>query len=148
MAHLDELAVLLAASTVAGPPGSSALTASGYLLIKGMMPDSTATSVQHKVVALIETAGFQMLERVDMEQPGLQVIVRGDPLNSTSTDVYSNTRAKAAQLRDVLSGYTGSSGTSSVHYTGIWCENLAFFGYDDRWRPEFVSNFRIMKATT
>ena len=138
------MALLLSGSTVAALPGGS--TTSGWYMYKGMLPDSSA--LPDKGIGLIETAGAGVMERVQMEQPGLQMVVRGDQLNSTSTDVYATAAAKMNQARDVLAGYAGSSGSIGVHYLGIWCQNQAFFGYDDTWRPIFISNFRVMKATS
>lgn len=141
MAYLDEIATILSGSTVAALPGGS--TASGWYMYKGMLPDSTA--VGSKGIALLETAGAGVVERVGYDNLGLQVVVRGDPMNSTEASVYATAQAKMTQARDVLSGYTG---TTTTNYLGIWCQNHAFLGYDDNWRPQFVANFRVMRAST
>ena len=135
---LDEIATLISGSTVAGG-------ATGWLLFKGHMPDSTA--IGDKALAVIETEGFGTLGRIEAKWHGLQILIRGDA-RIGGTDVYQTAQAKLNQAKGVLHGYTGSSGTSSNHYPGIWCQNAGFLQWDENWRPEFVANFRCLRATT
>lgn len=137
---LDEIATLLTSSTVAG-----STTGTGWLLFKGHMPDSS--QIGDKAVAVIETPGAGTMGRVEAKWHGLQILVRGEPRN-TGTDVYTTAQAKLMQARGVLHEYAGSSGTSSNHYLGIWCQNAGFIQWDETWRPEFVANFRCLRATT
>ena len=146
MPILDEIATLIAGATVAGLPGTAASTASGWLMFKSHLPDSTA--IPNKCIGLIEEIGQGVMGRVEMEMPGLSVVIRGEPANSTESTPYATAQAKMTQTRDVLHGYTGSTGTSSVHYAGIWVQNSGFLGFDESWRPLFTIGCRILKATT
>lgn len=116
-----------------------------WAIFKGHLPDSTVLG--DRAVAVIETLGDGLLGRVDMEMPGLQVVVRGAPQH-TVTDAFSSAQSKAMQIHDALHEYSGSSDTTT-HYTGIWCQNGPFFsGFDEGWRPYFTAEFRVMRATT
>lgn len=136
MAMLDEISTLLTTSTVAGG-------ATGWLLFKGHMPDSTG--IGDKAVAIIQTPGQGRMGRLDIEQPRFQVVVRGAPQN-TSTGAYVDAQAKMTQARDALHEYTGSALTSGTHYVGVWCENHYYAGMDENLRHQFASNFRVMRS--
>lgn len=136
MAFLDEVATLVESSTVAGG-------ATGWLLFKGIMPDSTA--IGDKAVALVQSAGLGRMGRVDIDRPRLQVWIRGS-VNHTSTDAYEAAKSKANEVRDALHEYTGSDLTSGTHYLGIWCDNMAFAGWDEGNRPLFAGNFRVQRS--
>lgn len=144
MAFLDEMATLLVGSTVGGLPGST--TGTGWTIYKSHLPDSS--TIPDKAIGLIETGGQGMMARVDVEQPGLQLVVRGDRMNSTTATPYATAQAKFTQARTALHAYSGSTATSGVHYAGIWCQNAAYFGEDENKRPQFVANFRVMRQTT
>lgn len=141
MAYLDEISTILSGSTVAAEPGGS--TTSGWYMYKSHLPDSS--TIPDKGIGLIETAGAGVEERVGLDNLGLELVIRGDPLNSTESDPYATAQAKMTQARDVLSGYTG---TTTTKYVGIWCVNHTFFGYDESWRPIFIANFRVKRAST
>lgn len=118
-----------------------------WLIYKGHLPDSTGIG-RGRAVALLETAGEGLMGRVDIEQPGLQVIVRGEPQHQTSTS-WPEAEAKMTEIVDAVHGYTGSTLTDGTHWVGVWCESgPTFDGFDDGWRPHFSAEFRIMRQTT
>ena len=116
-----------------------------YELYKSHLPDST--QVPDRAVALIETLGSGVMGRVELEMPGLQVVVRGAPQN-TVTDAFSSAASQAMAIHDALHEYTGSTDTTT-HYAGIWCQDGPMFsGFDEGWRPYFTANFRVMRSST
>ena len=117
-----------------------------WLIYKGHMPDSTGIGYG-RAIALLETAGNGVMGRIEMEQPGLQVIVRGEPQNQTST-AWPEAEAKMVEIVDAIHEYTGSALTTT-HWVGTWCESgPTFDGFDEGWRPHFSADFRVMRATT
>lgn len=136
MALLDELETLLTTSTVAGG-------ATGWLLFKGHMPDST--TIGDQALALIQTPGLGRMGRVDVEQPRVQVVVRGAPQN-TSTSAYVDAKEKMNEARDALHEYSGSDLTDGTHYVGVWFETGFYAGMDEGYRHQFVGNLRIMRS--
>jgi hypothetical protein len=110
-----------------------------------MMPDSTASP--DRIVALIETPGTPPLARIEMDEPGLQVRVRGQSYMAAST-AYLEARAKAEDTYQALHGL--APGTySSQHYVGIWAEQPPFLlRYDENNRPEIAFNLRVYRSRT
>lgn len=133
---LDEFEALLTTSTVAGG-------GTGWGIYKGHMPDSS--TIGAKAVALIQTPGRGRMGALDIERARLQVVIRGEPQN-TSTDAYEATKAKAAEVRAALHEYTGSDLTDGTHYVGVWCEGIYPAEMDESWRPVFVGEFRAMRS--
>lgn len=139
MAFLDEIQALLVASTAAGG-------ATGWPLYLGHLPDSSA--IGDRAVAAIDQTGFRFIDRVNLEQPGLQIIVRGAPINQTSTG-YQDAQDRAALVAAALRGYVGQPSTAGARLAGVWNESGPFFtGFDDNWRPTFSANFRAIRETT
>ena len=117
-----------------------------WLIYKGHLPDSTGIG-RGRAVALLETAGAGVMGRIEMERPGLQVIVRGEPQHQTST-AWPETEAKMVEIVDAIHEYTGSALTAT-HWMGAWCDSgPTFDGFDEGWRPHFSADFRVMRATT
>lgn len=136
MGMLDELENLLEASTVAGG-------ATGWLLYKGMMPDSS--TIADKAVALLQVPGQGRMGALDIERARFQVVVRGAPQH-TSTDAYTVADAKMSQVAEAFHEYTGSALTEGTHYVGVWCESVFPGEVDEGFRPRFVGNFRAMRS--
>lgn len=117
-----------------------------WLIYKSHLPDSTGIG-RGRAVALLETQGRGTMGRVTLEQPGLQVLVRGEAMNQVST-TYPEAEAKIEEVVDALHGYAGTSLTTT-HWAGVWCEiGPTFEGFDELWRPHFTAEFRVMRQTT
>ena len=138
MAFLDDISTLLTSSTVAGG-------ATGWPLYLGHLPDSSA--IGDKAVALLETAGQEDMGRVDLERPGLQVVVRGAPTNTTST-AYQETQARAKLINGAIHAFTGTP-SSGAYIAGLWNQSGPFFsGFDETWRPYFSANYLVWRQST
>lgn len=121
-------------------------TLSPWLIYKGHMPDSTA--IISRAVAIIQTPGQGRMGRIDMEQPRLTIIVRGQPQNQASS-AYPEAETKMTEAVTAMHEYTGTARTFGTHWVGTWCESgPTFDGFDEGWRPHFSAEFRIMRATT
>lgn len=139
MAFLDEVSAILTTSSVAGG-------ATGWPLYLGHMPDSSA--IGDKAVAAIDQAGFGFITRPLLEQPGLQILVRGAPINQTSTG-YQDAQDRAVLVAGALRGYVGQPSSSGARIAGIWNESgPQFAGFDEGWRPVFSANFRAIREST
>lgn len=140
MALLDEIGAILSTQGVASSSGVN-----GWLLALSFMPDSSA--IQDKVVALIETPGLPPEAGTELDQPGFQVRVRGDPISTTTTS-YQEARQKIEDVKTTLHGLTPGS-YSTRHYPGVWAEQEPFLlRYDENDRPELAMNFRAMRSRT
>ena len=118
-----------------------------WMIYLSHLPDSTGIG-RGRAVALLETQGQGTMGRVALEQPGLQVVVRGEAQNQVST-AYPEAEAKIEELVDALHGYAGDSLTDGTHWAGVWCETgPTFEGYDEGWRPYFTARFRVMRQST
>lgn len=138
MAFLDDVSTILTSSTVAGG-------ATGWPVYLGHMPDSSA--IGDKAVALIETPGQEDMDRVDVERPGLQVVVRGAPTNTTST-AYQDAQARAKLINAALHTFQGTP-SSGTYIPGVWNQSGPFFGgFDEGWRPFFSANYLVWRQTT
>ena len=138
MAFLDEISTVLTSSTVAGG-------ATGWHLYLGHLPDSS--TIGDKAVAVMETAGQQDMGRVGLERPGLQVVVRGASVNTTST-AYQDAQARAKLVNGALHAVTGTP-SSGTHFAGVWNQSGPFFtGFDEGWRPLFSANYLVWRQTT
>ncbi len=140
MALLDEIGAVLSTQSVASSSGVG-----GWLLVLSFMPDSTA--IQDKVVAIIETPGFPPDAGTDLDRPGFQVRVRGDPISTTTTS-YAEARQKIEDVKTTLHALASTS-YSGRHYPGVWAEQEPFLlRYDQNDRPELAINFRAMRSRT
>jgi hypothetical protein len=140
MAYLDEVATAIEAGTTEAGTGSS------YPIFRGHLPDSTVLG--DRAVALIMSAGFNDEARVEIDNPGLQVITRGAPINSVSTG-YEEAEAVAWLVKNALHEYTGTPESTGLYYVGIWNESGPFFiGFDENYRPMFSNNLRVLRSRT
>lgn len=140
MAYLDEVAAIIEAGTTQAGTGSS------YPIFRGHMPDSTVLG--DRAVAVLLTAGAGDEARVEIDNPGLQVLVRGAPLMQVST-TYEEAEEIAWLVKNALHEYAGTPSSSGRYYVGIWSESGPFFvGFDDGMRPMFSSNMRVLRSRT
>ena len=139
MAYLDDISLLLTTSTVAGG-------ATGWPLYLGHLPDSSA--IGDKAVAVLGTAGSPSHARVSLERPGLQVLVRGEPINQTSTG-YQDAEARAVLIDHAIHAYVGTPDGAGSRVAGLWNESgPAFAGFDEGQRPMFSANYRVWREST
>lgn len=141
MAFLDEVYDILtsAASSEVGDGQT-------WPIFLGHLPDSTV--LDDRAVALINTPGGGDEGGVEIENPGLQVLVRGLPLTENST-AYEAANQLAHDMKNNLHGFTGSPSSSGHHYVGIWNQSGPFFlGYDKEMRPRFSINLNVLRSRT
>lgn len=109
------------------------------------MPDSA--QLQDKVVAIVETPGGPPLATVEVDEPGLQLMVRGASITSEST-AYEDAQAKANEIYRDLHGL-GAVTLSGRYFPGIWAEQTPFLlQYDESDRPHIACNFRVLRSRT
>lgn len=94
-------------------------------------------------VMLFEYAGSapdMTHDKASDENPGLQVRVR------SQRGEYQTGHDLAKSVQTLLHGVSNTT-INSVSYKLIKANHsIAFMGFDDRERPEFVQNFSVMKA--
>jgi hypothetical protein len=140
MALLDEVASRLSSQGVASSSGED-----GFYLVRGWLPDSTALPDQ--MMAVIQTGGQAADAAVEIDRPGLQVLTRGQSLQTTSS-AYQEAEAKAQAAKSALHAITPGS-LDGRHYVGIWATQDPFFmGYDSEYRPLFSENFILQRSRT
>lgn len=101
----------------------------------GKQPDKTPA----RAVTIYDSGGLAPNPRWLLDYPSVQVRIRG------SVNDYDIAYKKARQVRDLLLGvpsYTANNGDRIVHVNGIG--DIAFTGFDDAVRPEFVFNLRLI----
>ncbi len=140
MALLDEVATYLQTQAVAGLPGSTVVTASGWTLAKGYLPEAP-----DKVVALFETGGRANEQNAVtglLDRPTFQVRVRSSVL------AYSTARTKIEAVRTALE-LVGNESLSSRYYAGILSETAPLsLGLDANKRPHLAMNFAALRSRT
>jgi hypothetical protein len=140
MAYLDEIAAIIEAGTTDAGTGSS------FPIIRGHLPDSTVLG--DRMVALVMTPGLADQARVEIESPGLQVLVRGASIQEVSTG-YEEADNVAWSVKNALHEYVGTPSSSGKLYVGVWNESGPFFlGFDESFRPRFSNNLRIQRSRT
>ena len=125
--------------------GATSIGSTAWPLDLGMMPDSTA--VQDRAIVLLHEPGFPDAGRVEIERPGLQILVRGDSILSTS-GAYQAAETVSWAAKNALHGYTGQSSSGAAWIVGIWAESAGHIGFDEERRPMFSLNFRIERSRT
>jgi len=140
MGYLDEVAAVIELGT------SEAGTGSEFPIFRGHMPDSTVLG--DKAVALVMTGGAADDARVEIDRPGLQVMVRGASIQQAST-AYEEAEGVMLLVKNALHEFTGQPSSSAFHYVGIWQRSgPTFLGFDQSWRPRFSTNFRVQRSRT
>lgn len=139
MALLDEVASYLQSQNVAGLPGTTQATATGYTLFKSRLPEAP-----DKAIALFETGGFPNEDGESglLDRPTFQVRVRA------TINAYSTARTKIEAVRTALH-QVGNESLSGRYFAGITAETAPLsLGYDANNRPGLVMNFRALRSRT
>jgi hypothetical protein len=140
--YLEEIEAIIVAGTTEAGDGTS------FPIFLGHMPDSTTAGVPDRSVAVLASIGFPDYGRVEIEEPGLQVLVRGASITEVST-AYEEAASAAHSIKNALHGYTGKPVAEGKHYVGIWNQSGPFFiGHDESMRPVFSTNLRILRSRT
>ena len=140
--YLEEIEAIIAAGTTEAGAGTS------FPIFLGHMPDSTTAGVPDRAVAVLTSFGGPDMERVDIEDPGLQILVRGAAITEVSTG-YEEAANVAVEIKNALSGYVGKPVAAGKNYVGIWNQNGPFFiGHDESMRPVFSNNLRVLRSRT
>ena len=141
---LQEISTIIEAGTTQA--GSTHAT---WPIYRSHLPDST--DIGDRAVGLLHAAGFgdrggAGTDRSDIERPGLQVLVRGLPLNQYSSG-YVEAEAVARAVKNALHGFSGLSSAGGTWYLGIWNESgPGFIGWDESGRPLFSINLRVERS--
>ena len=119
--------------------------ADGWLLVKSMLPDSSA--LQDKIVALIETPGEPPDAYTEVDKPHFQVLVRGDPITTVSS-AYEEASAKAKEIKRDLHRI-GPATLRGRYFPAMWAIQDPFLlEVDQNDRPTFVMNVRAFRSRT
>lgn len=141
MAFLTQIASVLELGTTEAGTGST------FPIFKGMLPDSTVAGVPDRAVALLLTPGAPDDGHNLREHPGIQVLVRGAPLQNSTTESYEEAEGLAFTVKDALHGFSGESSSGARHIVGIWSQSGPFFGgYDSSMRPVFSNNLIVQRS--
>ena len=141
MALLEDMSALLSASSVASSSG-----AGGFTISRNWLPDSTG--LQDRVVALIETAGLAPSPRTELDTAGLQVLVRGASLISTSS-AFTQAEATAQAAKAALHGVGPVTSSTGRYYPGIRALQEPFLLHlDEKKRPVMACNYLVWRSRT
>ncbi len=137
---LDEIGTRLDDQGIASSSGDD-----GWVLMKSMLPDSS--TLQDKIVALIEVLGEAPDGYTELDRPHFQVLVRGDPITQVSSS-YEEARAKAEEIKIDL--HTLAPVTLSGRYfPAMWALQDPFLlEYDQNDRPVLSVDFRAFRSRT
>ena len=91
-------------------------------------------------VSLIDSGGRGGEVKVAIDYPSVQVLVRG----SSSTGAYSATVAKAQEIYDTLMGIDTPRADWANLTSCVAISNPVWLGKDDKDRPQFSLNFRLI----
>lgn len=141
MGFVDEIATLIASNTTEVGSGTD------WPVWLGHLPDST--TVGDRAVAILSGVGLPEMGRPDVESPGLQILVRGQPFNESATS-YPDAETIAYTVKNALHAIaSGPSSSYGHHYVGIWNEGgPGFIGFDESKRPMFSTNMRVLRSAT
>lgn len=135
----DELATLMVSQNVAGLPGSTQATVTGWTLAKGELPE-----LPDRIVAIFETGGFpdELGLTGDIERPTFQIRVRGSPKG------YATARTKCDAIRTALHtiGNENLAGRRFVHLLAATAPIA--LGQDANNRPGFSINGQAVRSQT
>lgn len=141
-AYLEEIETIIVAGTTEAGSGSS------FPIFLSHLPDSTVASITDRLVAVLQSVGGADQGRTEVENPGLQILVRGARITEVSTG-YEEAWGVAHAVKNALHGFTGATSSGGKHYVGIWNESGPFFiGHDDKMRPVFSNNLRVLRSRT
>lgn len=137
---LQEVGTHLAYDGLASSSGTD-----GWVLVKSMLPDSS--TLQDKIVALIETPGEPPDAYTEVDKPHFQVVVRGDPITQVSS-AYEEASAKAKEIKRNLHR-AGPDTFRGRYFPALWALQDPFLlEMDQNDRPTFVMNMRAFRSRT
>lgn len=137
---LDEIGTRLDDQGIASSSGDD-----GWVLMKSMLPDSS--TLQDKIVALIEVLGEAPDGYTELDRPHFQVLVRGDPITQVSSS-YEEARAKAEEIKIDLHTLAPIT-LSGRYFPAIWALQDPFLlEYDQNDRPVLSVDFRAFRSRT
>lgn len=92
----------------------------------------------NKVVVMYDSGGQEPNPRWAVDKPTIQAVIRGD------VNDYGSTWLKARQVRDALLGLDSQT-IGTDRWVSVTCMgDVGFIGYDDKDRPSFSVNFRLI----
>lgn len=94
--------------------------------------------VPNRMIVILDTAGPPPEPGLDINYPGIQVAVRGEP------NGYVDTMTKCMQIRDVLLGRPSETVNGDVWASITMSSDIIPLGYDENERPQFTLNFQLI----
>lgn len=92
----------------------------------------------NKMICVYDTSGFPPEPGLDINYPGIQVVIRGEP------DGYRDAWTKCARVRDSLLGRPSETRNGDIWASVTMTSDIVFTGYDDNERPTFSMNFLLI----
>jgi hypothetical protein len=93
-----------------------------------------------KVIAIMDSGGRGGEVKVAIDYPSVQIIVKG----SSASGGYVATYNKAREVYDVLQGIDTPNATWDELVSCVAMNQPAWLGRDDKDRPQFSLNFRLI----
>lgn len=127
-------------------PSASPAEVAGLRLSPAVVEGSTGWTLKvgktiptpNKVVSMYDSGGQEPNPRWAVDKPSIQAVIRGD------VDDYGPTWLKARQVRDALLGLDSVT-IGTDRWVSVTCMgDIGFIGYDDKDRPSFSVNFRLI----
>lgn len=90
------------------------------------------------LITIYDTAGLVPEPGLDINRPGIQVVIRGDQ------NGYVACYAKCEQIRDLLLGLPSQTINGDLWASVVMTSDIISLGYDEKDRPEFSLNFQLI----
>lgn len=138
MALASDPSVDIRTKLAADGAGSTSTTGSTtWAMFVGNIPDTDA--VKDNAIGIFTFGGPSPNPKFSLDEVSVQVRVRGNKFG------YNAAYTRAQLVKDTLLG-AGSTTLNATKYIGFWMtSDIAFLGYDDNNRPNFVTNWRIIR---
>jgi len=90
------------------------------------------------LITIYDVAGNIPEPGLDINRPGIQVLVRGDQ------NGYNAAYSKCENIRDTLLGLPSQTINGDIWASVTMSSDIIFVGYDDKDRPLFTLNFLLI----
>jgi Bacteriophage minor capsid protein len=91
-----------------------------------------------KMIVIYDTAGLPPEPGLDINYPGIQIVVRGMP------NGYKDTSVKSKRIKDEFLGMPKTTVNGDIWASVTMTSDIIWLGYDENERPSFSLNFQLI----
>jgi len=133
--NVKDILLAVPGTAVFAKPSTAPVDTWGLFI--GKQPDDNS-GIFDRSITLYDTGGASPLPHLALDYPHVMINVRGKP------EQYTATREKAVALKNILLGLPSRDINGDRIVSVTLNGDINFVGYDDRNRPEFTLNFRLI----